>query len=730
MVFIQGWQNRLIRSIFIGLLICWILPAQADERLFDPFIVDWKYLDNGSDQGTVWRNEGFDDRAWSTGQAELGYGDGDEVTVVNAGPNGAHYITTYFRYSFNIPDASIYQNLNVFFILDDGAVFYINGTEAFRSNMPAGVITHATLASSDVPPVNEGGIASITIPASSLHNGINTLAVEVHQFAPTSDDISFGMAIDGTVLPQPRGPYLQILTPTSVIVKWRTPTATDSRVNFGFSAGTLNQQTTNNNVTTEHEVQLTGLSPATLYHYNVGSSTTVWSSGADHFFKTQPAVGSSTPTRLWVIGDSGRGNNNQRNVYQAYLDYAGNRYTDLWLMLGDNAYTIGTDQEYQNGFFNIYQTIMHQSVVWPTIGNHDGYSVDTPLQTGPYYDIFTLPKNAEAGGVASGTEAYYSYNYGNIHFVVLDSFDVDRSTTAAMAQWLTADLTANTADWVIAYWHHPPYSKGSHDSDDAFSDLELIEMRENLVPILEQHGVDLVLTGHSHNYERSKFVQGHYGFSNTYSDALYALDTGSGNVEGGSTAYNKAHPAVAHGGTVYAVAGVSSFADGGTLDHPIMYRSFNKLGSMVIDLDKLALSARFVGTDGKVQDAFTLQKLKGINDSDRDGDGLINTADNCALNTNTDQLDSDNDGLGNACDNNDDNDAATDGADAFPLDPTETADFDEDGIGDNADGDDDNDGVPDAVDLDPFNPVIKTERKLFLNSRFQGSRIIDKTLNK
>jgi hypothetical protein len=488
-----------------------------------------------------------------------------------------------------------------------------------------------------------------------------------------------------------RGPYLQILTPDSVIIKWRTDIASNSRVNFGLSSGTLTNQANNSIVTTEHEVQLTGLTPSTTYFYNVGSSTSVWSSGSDHFFKTQPSVGTHPATRIWVIGDSGRGTQEQRDVYQGYKNYAGSTYTDMWLLLGDNAYNTGTDAEYQSGFFNIYQEMMHQTVVWPALGNHDGYSVNTPAQTGPYYDIFTLPKSAEAGGVASGTEAYYSYDYGNIHFVVLDSFDVDRTITGAMAQWLQTDLTANTADWVIAYWHHPPYSKGSHDSD---YETELIEMRENILPILEQHGVDLVLCGHSHNYERSKFIQGHYGDTSSYSDVLFALDTGSGNVTAGANAYSKSHPANSHGGTVYAVAGTSALAGGGTLDHPAMYQSFNRLGSMVIDVNNRLLSARFIDQNGVVQDAFSIQKISSGTINDTDGDGIDNGSDNCPTTANADQLDYENDGTGNTCDI-----------------------------------DDDNDGVPDYIDANFFNAAINSERVLptASNSSFKGASVFETT---
>jgi len=119
---------------------------------------------------------------------------------------------------------------------------------------------------------------------------------------------------------------------------------------------------------------------------------------------------------------------------------------------------------------------------------------------GPYFDNFVLPANGEAGGHPSGTEAYYSYNFGNAHFVVLNSYDEDRSPGGAMAAWLTADLQQTRADWIFAYWHHAPYTKGSHDSD---AEPELIEMRENFMPILEEGGVDMVFS----NYEKQNWIQ-------------------------------------------------------------------------------------------------------------------------------------------------------------------------------------------------------------------------------
>ena len=107
-------------------------------------------------------------------------------------------------------------------------------------------------------------------------------------------------------------------------------------------------------------------------------------------------------------------------------------------------------------------------------------------------------------------------------------------------EWLRNDLANNTKDWLIAFFHHPPYSKGSHNSD---TETELIQMRQNFLPILEQHGVDLVLSGHSHAYERSKFIDGHYGSSGTFSSSM-VVQAGSGRTDG-TGAYTKTAGSVA-----------------------------------------------------------------------------------------------------------------------------------------------------------------------------------------
>jgi len=401
-----------------------------------------------------------------------------------------------------------------------------------------------------------------------------------------------------------RGPYLQIGTPSSIIVKWRTDVSTVGVVKYGASAASLTMTAQDVSSTTEHEVLVSGLVADTTYFYSIGSAAvTLAGEDSEHYFVTSPPAGTAKQTRLWVIGDAGTANASARAVRDAYVSFLGAEKTDLLLMLGDNAYNSGTDSEYQAAVFDMYPQILRNTVVWPTLGNHDAAT-----QPPPYYDIFTLPTAAEAGGVASGDEAYYSFDYANVHFVCLDSQESSRSPGGPMLTWLTNDLNANTQPWVIAFWHHPPYSKGSHNSD---TESKLIDMRTNANPIIEAHGVDLVLGGHSHAYERSLLIDGHYGLSGTFvcDPALGGGNACGSGQEENDGLYQKPDVAgSANQGAVYTVAGSSGKTGGGTFDHPAMFLSISVLGSVVLDINDDRLDATFLDSTGNILDYYTVHK--------------------------------------------------------------------------------------------------------------------------
>ena len=401
-----------------------------------------------------------------------------------------------------------------------------------------------------------------------------------------------------------RGPYLQVGTPSSIIVRWQTDVSTSGRVWYGTDPANLGAFINSGVTGNDHAVTISGLTPDTRYFYAIGTTSIAIASGATYKFVTSPPAGNSKPTRVWVIGDAGTGTSSQTAVRDAYTTFNGTRETDLWLVLGDNAYNSGTEAEYQAKHFAIYPNSMRNTVSWYTLGNHDAGTGSVGAH--PYHTLFSFPTAAEAGGVASGTRSYYSFDYGNLHFISLDSQEADRTVGGAMRSWLQSDLQSNTRPWVIAFWHHPPYSKGTHDSD---TEVQLVEMRANFLPLLEQHGVDLVLSGHSHVYERSYLIDGHYGTSGTFAPGM-KLNGGSGRpAETGAYGKPSTGPA-AHEGAVYVVAGSSgqtgSFFP--SAPHPAMFISLNTLGSMVLDVNGNRVDASFLRDDGVVADTFTLVK--------------------------------------------------------------------------------------------------------------------------
>lgn len=395
-----------------------------------------------------------------------------------------------------------------------------------------------------------------------------------------------------------RGPYLQRLTPTEVTVRWQTQTPGEGRVHYGLAPGRL-QHSAADGHGREHEVVLSGLQPDTRYFYTIDD-------GEPIAFHTPPPAGAAQPVRFWVIGDSGKPGPGQRAVRDAALNWMarhprGDRpLFDAGLALGDNAYTSGSNPQYQAAWFEPYAALLRSFMIWPAYGNHDA-------RRWAYFDIFTLPERGEAGGLASGTEHWYAFDVGPVHVVVLDSEASDRAVNGRMLRWLREDLAANRLPWLIAVMHHPPYTDASHASDDpGDSGGRMRDMRENALPLLEAAGVDLVLSGHSHSYERSHLLACHYGESATLAPGMVVMRGGDAAVfEKPSLAGG------AHEGAIYAVVGSSSKVNSGDFEHPAMATSARRLGSMIVDVEGARLDARFIDDTGAVLDSFTLVKGRG-----------------------------------------------------------------------------------------------------------------------
>jgi acid phosphatase type 7 len=467
--------------------------------------------------------------------------------------------------------------------------------------------------------------------------------------------------------------FLQQVTDSSVIIKWRGDA---NAACIGNSADGLATRVAAQETEGAHkEVRITGLEAATTYYYSVGGAPTA---PAGQQFTTAPERGelaAGGKTRLWIIGDSGTGGDDEREEHEgeaaevlasmeAFVAADG-KAIDLFLMLGDNAYYVGSDFNYQQAVFETYPNLLKSIALWPTIGNHemglgfvaptvglpglgisadpDSYQADKEDKPGrmPYLDIFSLPAEGEAGGVASGTEQYYSFDYGNVHVVSLDSqlSARDPEQMATMREWLIDDLSSNDLGWTVVIFHHPPYSKGAnHDSDDVEKvngfDRPQRDMREQFVPIFDAYGVDLVYNGHSHSYERSYYITNHTGTSDTFSTSEHAelLDGDPAQPASGRGEKPYAQLSPTSGDVddrvIYSVVGNSGKADedAGSLTAADKWlrhaahieqpadteepprRGLPVLGSAVIDATETELTHSFIDVNGQVLDQFTITR--------------------------------------------------------------------------------------------------------------------------
>lgn len=441
-----------------------------------------------------------------------------------------------------------------------------------------------------------------------------------------------------------RGPYLQQATSNSIVVVWRTEGESAPVLRYGKTLGDLTKALEGDAIilrvsadvnapanlprlyqepaeeaslresdhdpstaanTYQYEARVSGLRPNSKYYYAIYDGDQRQAGGDEnHYFFTHRRIGSPTDMRIWVVGDSGTGGIDQAMVHDAMRSYVKrtSRRLDHFIHVGDMAYRDGTDREFQDNFFAPYQATLRNTVCWPSMGNHEGHTSRGISGIGPYYDAYVVPTRAEAGGVASGTEAYYSFDIDEVHFICLDSHDLDRSSDSAMAQWLRADLEQTKAKWLIAFWHHPPYTMGSHNSD---RESQLIEMRETFMPILEAGGVDITLTGHSHIYERSMLMDGAYDTPTTARGVI--LDDGDGRI-GGDGPYRKSKGLRPHEGSVSIVAGHggTGISREGTM--PVMREIILEHGSVLLDLQGDTLTGTMLNKRGQIRDIFNIVK--------------------------------------------------------------------------------------------------------------------------
>lgn len=289
--------------------------------------------------------------------------------------------------------------------------------------------------------------------------------------------------------PFQRRPFLQQMTDTSVNVDWISAAQPAASVVVmtpdGAPVTTVPAVVADGAASTEANQSWTapvkGLTADTTYCYEVRAGDAVWKRGGFH---TAPAAGAGRPIRFVAFGDSGTGSDDQAAAYEQMHTVP----FDFLIHTGDVGYGSGTTTELQRFFFDFYADTLESFPAFPSSGNHEYNSADAS----PFRAAFDLPKN---GGPA-GAERWYSFDWGDAHFVAVDT----ERMGDVQAKWLDADLAATNKPWKIVFGHKPPFSSGDHGNDSTF--------RKYFNPILERHKVQLVLNGHDHNYERTTAQNG------------------------------------------------------------------------------------------------------------------------------------------------------------------------------------------------------------------------------
>jgi len=294
-----------------------------------------------------------------------------------------------------------------------------------------------------------------------------------------------------------RGPYLQNLKADSVVIVWKTDVNSDGEVSYGLSTSYTNTASDAASAQ-QHAVTLTGLTTGAIYHYQVksgGQTLTgdlTFHSGKDSGFNSFTFV---------ALGDHRSNPTAHSSVAQRVklID------PEIIIDTGDLTGSGNNASNWDSEFFTPEKDVMSRACLFPSIGNHEGTAAN-------YLSYFYLPNESSA------TERYYSFNYANAHFIVLDTYS-PYSSGSAQYNWLVNDLTARQSKkWLIVAFHTPPYSSSTHGS--------ALNVRNALCPLFTQYGVAVVFNGHDHDYERS------------YVNGVYYIVTGGGGAPLYANRYN------------------------------------------------------------------------------------------------------------------------------------------------------------------------------------------------
>ncbi len=475
------------------------------------------------------------------------------------------------------------------------------------------------------------------------------------------------------------GPYLQNVTTESIVVQWETDGSSTGEVQWGPSASMSNTEISGT-AQTMHEVELTGLSPSSLYHYRVETSE---GDSADYTFITAPLP--NEPFDLVFVGDTRTNTWDHEDVVAQITSIVG--YPDLLINTGDMVEDSDVVSQWDD-HFSIEHDLLAQGTLLPVVGNHD--DADSHW----FFDYYFHPP-------PGGNDHYYSMDYGNLHVLVLDTQE-DFTPGSAQYTFVEGDLAAASADSAIDHifvaGHWPAYSSGAHGLTDH---EEWGQVRDYLQPLFETYGVDIYWCGHDHHYERALvnnvtyIVTGGGGAPADLSDFLpeELIDLLE---EWGLTLWD---PSVLYGDLVQSIPGWQFLLP--LLGIEFEGNDWKVTGRMVNHFVHVSITgglfqAEVWDVDGSQIDAWTYGATDP-NEMDDDGDGLSENEGDC---DDTDPAVSPDateycNGIDDNCDGVVDEGCADDDDDTADDDDDDTSDDDDADPGDDDDADD-----PGATDDD------------------------------
>lgn len=523
-IFGQGMSNKAFAAEATASENVTLLPANSE----------WLYSDKGQDLQSVWRAT-YEDSEWSKGNGPFGFKvngtvsttefgavgtAADKGTTVSYGPNAsAKYPTTYFRKHLTLSKTDIdsYNQIVGNFAIDDGAVIYVNGAEIKRFGMADGEVSYTTYATSNLSdPVLYRNVDLTQALKSNLKDGDNTIAVEVHQSTAGSSDLYFDMQLQAVKLPEtPVSTSISKVTvtfngdPTSAKgFTWYTPLGSDDSTlqvvektgevpNFSnamiFKGRSEVSKISANELS--HKAEATGLKADTSYYFRVGDQTKdSWSEVGT--FQTAPTGGAFT---FIDLTDTQAQSEEEAKLSAETLAKAMETVPNAEFVIhsGDVVEHGTTEQEWAWLLNNSAPSLMNTTIV-PASGNHD-------VRSEAFYQHFNVAAPSSSDKTSG---AYYSYDYSNAHFIVLNTNESSAefsNISAAQVQWLKDDVAAakaKGAKWIIVNMHKGPYTTASHATDNDI--IGATGERYTIAPLMNQLGIDFVLQGHDHIYARTK----------------------------------------------------------------------------------------------------------------------------------------------------------------------------------------------------------------------------------